>query len=1075
MADQSTRIQGAYGSERVPVPEIGTGATPAGATVQQDGAPVPFNDAALADQPGISQARAAREARALRPDSSVLEGVGAAIASWDTTRLVQRLTRPSFENDEAINPAEYLQSVPLVLNEDERDYFLSVAEGRQSADYALQQIKDRRQAIEVVGDHPIAGFAASFVDPLWLAVPPAVRLGKASPFIGRTVSGASGAAIAGAVTASGEGPVSDAEIGLSMLLNGAASAALYRAGKVQAADPEFPQAKLNEAITQMTEKKPKVKMVSPAEWEDVEVPAKDARFEWQQVGTDQNGRPKYRRVLAEAAEPARTERRQVRPAVFEELPKELSPAYVNSDPKAVAEAVETALNTEAKSRGIGDRLQWNMRKTMASYGDAGKRIADLLYDNNSDLSLTSVESIREGNLGMLRSQQYGYEDLLRKQMAAEGFGTLSMVNPFTSRQAYQKQMEIERAVQHELYRRELSSQGVRVGGEATPPHIAAMADQLDKFHKTALEMLKKAGVEGAEQILDRPGYISRRWSSQSIDEALDRLERLGLTREQGHSKLVDLVALGLRRANDMEPKLARQVGQAIIDRTLRKGYLEDAAFGTPGSAGQLKELRDILKEAKLSNQEIERALNVLRLTSDDAGKAGFLKHRMDLDYRASIRVGNETVSLTDLIDGRVTNIVDQYAQQVSTQAALAAKGLRKRSDIDDLRTELLHGIKDEGARREAAELFDNTLNHYRGLPAGAKVPEAFRMLGSYTRAISLAWSGLWQATEYANPMAEYGLLKTLKYGYQELPGFRKIMRPKKADARQLNDILADHSTQSMRIRPYLARYEDGYEMGAGGAFQLSLQTLGQSVPYVNAMRYVHHHQAKLVGNLIVDRIGMAARGDAKARAALGKYGLKEHVMEKLKVEIDKHGFNVDAWDDAVWDATRPSFAKMMDAAVLKGRLGDVPAFAAFDSVGKFLFTYRTFVLTAHNKLLAGGLERDGLGAVGMLMLYQFPLAMAAVQAQSVLKGDGPLSDKDLVKKGIGQMGGLGLFSEPFKWATGESNSVGAPGLIAVDRGVRLFQGIAQGDGNKAGTAALSLLPVANVNPIFNAMVNRMKE
>lgn len=1075
MAEQSTRIQGAYGSERVPVPETGMGVTTTRTAVAQDGAPVPFNDAALASQPGIAEARAAREQRALRPDSSILEGVGAAIASWDTTRLVQRLTRPEFENDEAINPAEYLQNVPLVLTEDEREYFLSVAEGRQSADFALQQIKDRRQASEVVGDHPIAGLAASFVDPLWLAVPPAVRVGKLSPVVGRAVSAATGAGIAGAVTASGEGPVSDAEIGLSMLMNGAASAALYRAGKVQNVDPEFPQAALDSAVQQITEKKPRVKLVAPAEWEDVQVPAKDARFEWKQVGVDANGRPKMRRELAEPASPARTERRLVKPAQYGEIPQELSPAYVNTDQGAVARAVETELNKQAKERGLGERLQWNMRKTMESYGEAGKKVANLLYDNNSDLSVTSVEAIREGNLNVLRAQQYKYEDLLRKQMAVEGFGTFSMLNPFTSRDAYRKQLEIERAVQQELFRREMSSQGFKVGNEVVPPHIKAMADELDRFHKSSLEMIKQAGVEGAEQIADRPGYLSRRWSSQAIDDALDRMERLGLTREQGHSKLVDLVALGLRRSNDMDPKLARQVGQAIIDRTLRKGYLEDAAFGMPGSAGQLKELRDILKEAKLSNQEIERALNVLRLTSDDAGKAGFLKHRMDLDYRASTRIGNETFNLTDLIDGRVGSIVDQYAQQVSTQAALAAKGLRKRSDIDDLRSELLKGIKDEAARREAAELFDNTLNHYRGLPAGAKVPEAFRNLGAFTRAISLAWSGLWQATEYANPMAEYGLLKTLKYGFQELPGFRQLMRPKKEQARQLQDVLADHSSQSMRLRPYLARFEDGYEMGAGSAFQLSLQTMGQSVPYVNAMRYVHHHQAKLVGNLIVGRIGMAARGHEKAKAALAKFGLEGHVLEKLKVEIDKHGYNVDAWDDAVWTATRPSFAKMMDSAVLKGRLGDVPAFAAFDSVGKFLFTYRTFVLTAHNKLLAGGLERDGLGAVGLIMMYQFPLALAAVQAQSVIKGDGALSDKDLVKKGIGQMGGLGLLSEPFKWATGESNSIGAPGLIAVDRGVRLFQGLTQGDGNKAGTAALSLLPVANVNPIFNAMVNRMKD
>ena len=56
-------------------------------------------------------------------------------------------------------------------------------------------------------------------------------------------------------------------------------------------------------------------------------------------------------------------------------------------------------------------------------------------------------------------------------------------------------------------------------------------------------------------------------------------------------------------------------------------------------------------------------------------------------------------------------------------------------------------------------------------------------------------------------------------------------------------------------------------------------------------------------------------------------------MDKLAAEIKAKGFDVDQWDDAVWAEVRPAFAKMMDASVLRGRLGDIPAFAAFDPVG----------------------------------------------------------------------------------------------------------------------------------------------
>jgi hypothetical protein len=84
---------------------------------------------------------------------------------------------------------------------------------------------------------------------------------------------------------------------------------------------------------------------------------------------------------------------------------------------------------------------------------------------------------------------------------------------------------------------------------------------------------------------------------------------------------------------------------------------------------------------------------------------------MDLDYRATMRIGSENISIMDLIDSRVSTIVDQYVQQVATNSAFARKGLRKRSDIEALRDELLHDVPLE-KRKEAADLFDNTIAHY---------------------------------------------------------------------------------------------------------------------------------------------------------------------------------------------------------------------------------------------------------------------------------------------------------------------------------------------------------------------------
>lgn len=50
----------------------------------------------------------------------------------------------------------------------------------------------------------------------------------------------------------------------------------------------------------------------------------------------------------------------------------------------------------------------------------------------------------------------------------------------------------------------------------------------------------------------------------------------------------------------------------------------------------------------------------------------------------------------------------------------------------------------------------------KGLPAGQSVNDSMRLLSAYGRMIALANSGLWQATEYATMMGQYGLLKTIK-------------------------------------------------------------------------------------------------------------------------------------------------------------------------------------------------------------------------------------------------------------------------------------------------------------------------
>jgi hypothetical protein len=153
---------------------------------------------------------------------------------------------------------------------------------------------------------------------------------------------------------------------------------------------------------------------------------------------------------------------------------------------------------------------------------------------------------------------------------------------------------------------------------------------------------------------------------------------------------------------------------------------------------------------------------------------------------------------------------------------------------------------------------------------------------------------------------------------------------------------------------------------------------------------------------------------------------------------------------------------MMDEAVLHSRMGDMPAFAQFDNLGKFMFMYRSFMLTAHNKLLVGRFHRDGPGAVGLLMLYQFPLAYMAVQAQSVLSGKGTMTEEDAAKRALGVMGGLGAGTELTNIAFGFNNQFTTPGFIPFDRAIGLAMSVAEGDPNQIIKNGVATLPIAGI-------------
>lgn len=740
------------------------------------------------------------------------------------------------------------------------------------------------------------------------------------------------------------------------------------------------------------------------------------------------------------------------------------------------------IEDDAKTQKLR-KAEWSLYGSLSKFSPESKAWADNVVDDPLNQSGDSVVSQARAARADLSRLQYEYEDLLLKAMAKRKGGLFNRI--FHVGEATQVQAQLERELKMEMLARErITRLGLKTTSTSTP-EIRALADSMDKAYAAGLAEMKAAGVDGADDILEQSGYFTRRWDSTNLQSVERKLTDAGATVKEAHAQLTGMLAQGMRRANGWEDELARDIAGAILDRTRRKGNFEDSAFRSHAGNEAAAELRDILTKSGLEGTRLQRAMDVVTGVIDEAGKVSILKHRIDIDMKAGIRLPDGSLFTTaDLVDSNLTRQLEVYLDTVAGRVGLAKKGLGSISEQAAARKKALASVDSIPKREELAKLMDNTMDNIMGRPTGEDMNGFMRGMASVNRMVALSGSGMWQATEFAPMMARYGGLKTIGHMLKEMPQFRELygaLRKDKGIASDLKNILAGNGSQDTRLRPFIQRMEDNFEIDPGNTVQLALQQAQQLVPYVNAQRFVQNWQARVAGNLIVDTLQKAAKGDVRAMKVMEQYGLESGILQKVSEQIKAAGTDTRKWSDGVWNQLRGPVTKAMDDAVLRARTGEIPAFAQFTATGKFIFTFRSFVLAAHNKVLLGTANRDGLAGLGKLMLMQLPLTYLATVANNTLAGKNKVGQsdedyqKEMLMKAFSQVGSFGLFSEVFGIALGTKQEFGAPGLIAIDRALKIGASIGsnvradEADWGKTAEAGWNALPILSITPVIKAI------
>lgn len=1107
------------------------------ATVELEPKLVPLESTVGTTQKAV-QGAAVKDAESFRNafPATMGETAEAAARSWVTTGLLHAITDPKFESD-GTNGADQMKYIDFIPTPEDTEYIMKgvSAEDRQ---FRIDRVRSMHSDEAILMDNPKTAFLMAGIDPVFWATPAGVYglAGRA----GSLVKAGVGAAEATAITsvAKTSMPMSTEEQIMMSVLEAAAAPFVKAAGTrkvVQGGklvdepilvpkDPDLP----SEALTELaratkavdvppaptpTFAKDETRAHATSQYGDILLlPSQTEAGKWElthfENGTavtsdlfdniqdareafteaaDSDGAKVLSQSWKDSAdkliipwEPAAKEK-----VMFEDtglrkapkIPSELTPGIPHELTEA-AKAVDKVISKEATtlSEKTGQSIMWNTHKTMASYGTAAREFADTFIDNNLDLTQSSVESIKRGVSAELKNQMVGFDNELMQAMANEGAGTLQRI--FSSKAA-EVQAKIEKEVYLDLLRQD---QAVRQGRDHlssdTPAHIASMSERINNLMAKSAKEQKAAGVEGAEELVHTPGYVPRKWSSLALDTVIDKLISRGKTAKQAKAAIVDMVARSFADANpNMMWETAHDVATATIDRAMRKGIFEDASFVTNHGAQETAILRDMLKASGLQGQRLERVMRVMTGITDEKAKAGHLKHRVDMDYTTNLDLGDEVVNVTDLLDTGVKELVDNHIDRVSAEVAMARKGLTKASDLEDIRVKIMTELKDNPVKQaEAQKLFEGIVANLRGEGHGADLGQGLRNVAAVNRLTVLGAAGIWQLAEYAAMMYQYGAVKTLKYAFQELPGFKKLLDTgvlDKATSTQLKDVLVGASTESVRLQPYVRKYADSMTMPGNATISARLEHATQLVPMLNGMKYVQAHQARIMANHVIDTINSAVRGNTKAAAQLTKYGLDEKAIDALKSDVATYGMDVEKWSDSSWQKARPVVVKMMDEGVLHARLGDMPAWAVLNPVGKFLSMYRGFVFAAHNKLLAGTLARDGFAGVALMMLYQYPITALTTQVNTVLSGKKPLSEKELIVQAFSKMGMAGLFGEVSNILTG--NGFRVSGTLPLDRAstainqARKLAFTDQGSTSKTFHAFAQLVPALSLIPVARGM------
>lgn len=586
----------------------------------------------------------------------------------------------------------------------------------------------------------------------------------------------------------------------------------------------------------------------------------------------------------------------------------------------------------------------------------------------------------------------------------------------------------------DAYDAEVSGRAVPVAPDDIAPIVKAYKDS--GWATKWFDHMKNSGmVDETAELTRSDWYFPRQYSYDKFRQGLRDGTTIPQYRELFRQALRDLYP---EMDSDTVGRVAREMVSGIYEgrspaagaqwKQLINGMTNDELAGAMRNAGVDSETITSFMKQNVQGGNATKTVKNLRSRN---------RFNMTKEYM----VDGKAMRLGDLMDTDVAKVMHGYTNRMSGRVGMRYAGIEDMKVLEDMIQAGKHGMSNPDRwEKHVNDTIDFLIG---GSPNDADLPEYIRAASNLANATMLKNSALYQITDMALAMKEFGMARVLRgMGRQEWFKQGAAVFKDKDMSGRLDNILRGTIQKEMRFRWLNTYADDNLDLTKSSNWFNITQNIGQAAKHVNGMSMVHRAQVNLNSGLVADELKAMLNGSADSVKRLERWGLDPEMAKRMQ---EAHKANPDRMlPPDLQIQLEVVGTRMMDYVVQQVRTGETSHFAQFNPVGKVIVGYTSFAVAATNKILRHEMNDAGWIGLAHIMAYQFPLMLLVMKAKDGLDGK-ESSDKKLITDAVMNMsalGGLSLISPLF---TGEQAKHSLASMAYVTSTLNLLQDVASGN------------------------------